>query len=331
MPAAAPPPRRRRVGVLGCGALGEHMMRSIAGDAQARFELAFAWNRGAARLDALVAQGLVPPAARCGEAELDALADAGPAGGAAAAAALLARFGGVDVVVEVSHPDVSARVGAALLAAGCDFVCGSPTAFADGALLAAMLAASRGGGGGGGGGGGALYVPSGALWGAQDLAKLSARGGLAFLEVTMRKHPASLKLAPGALRDALDAFVAAGAAGECVLYEGPVRALCPLAPNNVNTMAAAAVAAHDSLGFDGVSCRLVADASLQAHVITVDARGRPPAPAAAAAAAPARPFRAFTERYSPAAPGAVSSAATFDAFFSSLCEARGRGPGLHMV
>ena len=34
--------------------------------------------------------------------------------------------------------------------------------------------------------------------------------------------------------------------------------LCPLAPNNVNTMAAAAVAAHN-LGLDGTKARLVSD------------------------------------------------------------------------
>ena len=39
---------------------------------------------------------------------------------------------------------------------------------------------------------------------------------------------------------------------------GPVRELCPLAPNNVNTMACAAIAAHN-LGFDGVVGCLVAD------------------------------------------------------------------------
>ena len=37
-----------------------------------------------------------------------------------------------------------------------------------------------------------------------------------------------------------------------------MRALCPLAPNNVNTMATAALAAAP-LGFDGVRARLVAD------------------------------------------------------------------------
>ena len=39
---------------------------------------------------------------------------------------------------------------------------------------------------------------------------------------------------------------------------GPVRELCALAPNNVNTMACAAIAAHN-LGFDGVTGCLVAD------------------------------------------------------------------------
>ena len=43
-----------------------------------------------------------------------------------------------------------------------------------------------------------------------------------------------------------------------LLLLGPVRDLCPLAPNNVNTMAAAAMAAHN-LGFDNVTGCLIAD------------------------------------------------------------------------
>lgn len=42
------------------------------------------------------------------------------------------------------------------------------------------------------------------------------------------------------------------------LLVGPVRDLCPLAPNNVNTMAAAALAAHN-LGFDKVQGSIIAD------------------------------------------------------------------------
>jgi hypothetical protein len=42
------------------------------------------------------------------------------------------------------------------------------------------------------------------------------------------------------------------------LSAGPVRELCKLAPNNVNTMACACIAAHN-LGFDNVVGCLVAD------------------------------------------------------------------------
>lgn len=66
----------------------------------------------------------------------------------------------------------------------------------------------------------------------------------------MTKHPSCLKL-NGALKEKKDAVT-----DEAVtLYEGSVRGLCPLAPNNVNTMAVAAFAASN-LGFDKV-CSLV--------------------------------------------------------------------------
>lgn len=45
---------------------------------------------------------------------------------------------------------------------------------------------------------------------------------------------------------------------EYLIFIGTVRNLCPLAPNNVNTMAGAAIAAHN-LGFDGTMAKLIAD------------------------------------------------------------------------
>lgn len=42
------------------------------------------------------------------------------------------------------------------------------------------------------------------------------------------------------------------------MFSGPIRELCSLAPNNVNTMAAAALAAHN-LGFDKAQGCIVAD------------------------------------------------------------------------
>jgi aspartate dehydrogenase len=69
----------------------------------------------------------------------------------------------------------------------------------------------------------------------------------------MKKHPSAFKLT-GRLAE----LVKTVGDGPLTLYDGPVRGLCPLAPNNVNTMACAAIAAHN-LGFDGVIGCLVAD------------------------------------------------------------------------
>ena len=69
----------------------------------------------------------------------------------------------------------------------------------------------------------------------------------------MKKHPNAFKLV-GDL-----AKINSEVKDEPItLYEGPVRKLCPQAPNNVNTMAAACIAAT-SLGLDKVVGKLVAD------------------------------------------------------------------------
>ncbi len=112
------------------------------------------------------------------------------------------------------------------------------------------------------------------------------------------------------MQDALDRYVAdAGDVAPRVLWKGPVRELCPLAPNNVNTMACAALAAHN-LGFDKTVGCLVADKSLQAHVITIEAFGP--------VAADGDRFHVSTRRYNPAKAGSVTGSATFASLWSSL-------------
>jgi aspartate dehydrogenase len=125
-----------------------------------------------------------------------------------------------------------------------------------------------------------------------------------------------------------------------VLFNGCVRDLCPLAPNNVNTMAAAAIAGH-TLGFDGTIARLVADPSLDHHVVDIEVGGP-------------GDFHVFTHRLNPAPPGkrshrksdwqftgtipflcgypsgAVTGNATYASFLSSLLAANGRGSGVHI-
>ncbi|XP_054664435.1 aspartate dehydrogenase domain-containing protein isoform X3 [Grus americana] len=131
------------------------------------------------------------------------------------------------------------------------------------------------------------------------------------LKVTMTKAPQSFRL-EGRLREQL--AVAGG--GRTVLYEGPLRPLCPLAPNNVNTMAAAAVAAP-RLGFDGVRACLVADPSVPDwHIVEVEVTG---------VGDGGRALSVTSTRRNPVARGAVTGDATRDAFWSSLMACHGHG------
>ena len=162
-------------------------------------------------------------------------------------------------------------------------------------------------------------MPAGALWGGEDIARMNATGSLASLLVRMKKHPDSMKL-QGELGEKLAAEYKAGM-GEYIVYSGPLRPLCPLAPNNVNTMACAAIAGS-SVGFDGLQAELVADDSLEAHVIDIEAYGQ------------TRPngtrLSVVTCRTNPAAPGAVTGSATYVSFVGSIMQASRRGPGVHL-
>lgn len=72
------------------------------------------------------------------------------------------------------------------------------------------------------------------------------------LLVRMSKHPSCFRLA----KDLLGAWKEDE--GRRVLISGSVADICPIAPNNVNTMAAAAIAGS-TLGFTGVRGELVSD------------------------------------------------------------------------
>eukprot|EP00605_Chrysophyceae_sp_TOSAG23-4_P000002 GSChrysophyteH1.ASY1.ANO1.2.1 assembled CDS len=160
---------------------------------------------------------------------------------------------------------------------------------------------------------------------------MANRGALGSVTITMKKHPAMINLSSAAedaglvaRKEALLAIEADG--GESVsevLYEGPVRELCPMAPNNVNTMACCAMACH-SLGFDGVVGRLVADASLTTHEIVIDVEGIPNP-------STGQRFQLHLARSSPAPKGAVTSKATYGSFVESLRKCFGRGHGVHFV
>ncbi|XP_037090517.1 putative L-aspartate dehydrogenase [Pollicipes pollicipes] len=213
-----------------------------------------------------------------------------------------------DLIVEVAHPSITVQYGTLFLST-CDYMIGSPTALADyhleSCLLDVALTSNH-----------TIYIPSGAFWGGEDIKKMADLGILQGLRVTMRKHPAAFRLS-GRLAE----LAATATESAVTLYEGPVRELCPQAPHNVNTMAAAALAAHN-LGFDGVIGRLIADPSLpDRHLVETEVTGP---------GEPGAQFTVHTVRTNPAQVGAVTGSATFAAFHASVRRAHDRGPGLHL-
>ena len=278
--------KKRKVGIVGYGSLGKYLAKAILEDKEvsSKLELCFVWNRSFEKVEQ---DPLIPAHTHLRD---------------------LSLFDskGADVIIEVSHPQIVGDYGESFVRRA-DFVVGSPTAFAEASVEHKLREAARKSLHG-------VYIPSGALWGAQDIHKMGERGDLKGVEVSMAKHPSSLKL-EGELKEALEAYKRSSVEKPCVLFEGPVRVLCPLAPNNTNTMACAALAASN-LGFDKTVGKLVADKSLQSHDIDITVEGP-------------NGFSIHTRRINPAAVGAVTGNATYASFLSSLVRAQGQGNGFH--
>ncbi|XP_027776232.1 aspartate dehydrogenase domain-containing protein [Marmota flaviventris] len=275
-----------KVGVVGYGRLGQSLVSHLlAQGPELGLELVFVWNRDPGRM-----AGSVPSSLQLHD--LAALGERHP-----------------DLVVEVAHPQIIHESGAQILRHA-NLLVGSPSALANQTTERQLLGASHRWNH-------AVFVARGALWGTEDISRLDAAGGLQSLRVTMATHPDGFRL--------LGPLASAHITGpRTVLYEGPVRGLCPFAPRNSNTMAAAALAAP-SLGFDNVIGVLVADLSLtDLHVVDVELKG-PPGPSG-------RSFAVQTHRENPAEPGAVTGSATVTAFWRSLlgcCQLPSR-PGIHL-
>jgi aspartate dehydrogenase len=283
-PLTSPPLRQIVVGVIGYGHLGEFLVNRIANDPKLAtcYRLAWVWNR---------TESKVPQALRCPSLTGNSLEE------------LLGRCeqkdpsAVVDLFVEVCHPTVIEEFGVRLLALGALFV-GSTTAFAKEAVSVGLRSSAerhrR-----------SIIIPCGAMWGAADVKKMGSQGTIGSITVSMTKEPHSLKVL-GPLATALDRYIEdAASEGPCVLYDGPLEELCPLAPNNVNTMAVAAMAS--GLGFHRTRGRLIAHKGLTAHIVEIEV---------ASTATP--PLVVRTVRTNPADPRAVTGSATFGSFAASL-------------
>uniref|UniRef100_A0A673VZC3 Aspartate dehydrogenase domain-containing protein n=1 Tax=Salmo trutta TaxID=8032 RepID=A0A673VZC3_SALTR len=257
-----------RIGVVGYGHLGQYLVERLQREgAQVGLTLVFVWNRNTDKLRESVAEELI----------LHNLPDF--------------TDRGADVIVEVCHPKIVKDFGVQFLSKA-HFLVGSPSALSDPQLNQELRQAAEHHGG-------TLYVPSGALWGGQDILRLNDSGSLKALFIRMSKHPSCFRLTGDVLSDWTEDE------GRRVLFSGSVAELCPVAPNNVNTMAAAAIAAG-TLGFVGVQGEIVSDTALSDyHVVEVEVTG-------------ANGFTVHTVRRNPAKLGAVTGSATYNSFWSSL-------------
>jgi aspartate dehydrogenase len=273
--------RRKRIGLIGYGAISRAIVDAVKprGALADLHDLAWIWAR-----------------------------DAGSVAGVPADLVLSGALGQprppVDLVIEAAHPDVARAIAEATLLSSDLMIC-SPAAFADAEFHKRVREAARDH---------ACFIPGGAAWGVQDIAKLDRQGGVTALEIEMAFPVEGLRLR-GPLGPALDTYRAdPSARTPILLYEGAVRALCDWAPRNVNTMACLALAAA-SLGFDGVQARLLAQKDDHTHRSRIHVRG-------------VNGFEVITHRTNPAHAGAVTGQATFSALLESVRAANTAKPGL---
>nr|CAB3223762.1 putative L-aspartate dehydrogenase [Phallusia mammillata] len=274
-----------KIGIVGFGHLGECLYNFILKEGEKHgLEIEFVWNRSPEKLSLVESDKILT--------SLEDISCCSP-----------------DLIVEVAHPNISKQYGATFLSIA-DYFIGSPTALADEAVKTELEKSAKQYKHG-------VYIPSGAFWGAQDIQKMAILGTLATLKVTMKKHPSAFRVL-----EPLESLNKSVKDQPVVLFEGSVGDLCPLAPNNVNTMAVAAIAAHN-LGFNKVKGCLISDPSLGGwHIVEIEARGK--------VTDSGECFSVITTRKNPSSPGFVTGKATFCSFCASLLRARGQGVGIHM-
>jgi aspartate dehydrogenase len=271
---------KRKIVVFGYGKTGQYLTEKIT--EHPRLEIAFVWNRSRSRFEGSTLPERLWRSEQTPAEALD---------------TYVAAHGTPDLMVEVSHPDLIRENIAGWLHIAPVLV-SSLTAFADPETLTRMNSAAEKH---------PCFLAVGAAWGIQDIVKMNQSGTLEGLKMTMRFHADALRL-QSPLKEKLAAYCAdKHQINPIVLYEGSVRNLAPLAPNNVNTMTCLALAGS-RIGLDRTVAVLEAGKMDTAHEITLEVTGPDG-------------FRVVTQRINPAQKGAVTGAETYRSFWNSLLAA----------
>lgn len=222
------------VALIGYGAIGQHVLKSLAPDEPARVTTVL---MRPARVEAV--QAAVGKAVKVVGA-VDEMSDPVP-----------------DLAVECAGHAAVADYGEALLRRGIDVLVVSIGALADRAVHDRLVAAARSGGA-------KLLIPAGAIGGIDALAA-ARQGGLEAVRYISRKPPAAWTGTPAEVAHDLDALMA-----PAELFRGPADEAARLYPKNANVAATVALA---GAGFDGTEVTLIADPSAGGNVHRIEAEG----------------------------------------------------------
>jgi len=284
---------KRKIGILGYGNTGKFLTDKILNSLKVakHFELIFVWNRSE---DNLTKANLPNTIRLSGNLNTHINSEA---------------FNQVDLIVEVCHPDIIHQYGKALLDKA-DLFIASVTAMANYQtedILKKKLHNIDNNH--------SIFLPAGAAWGIHDIQKMAQLNTISDLKITMKFNADALKLNPP-LQQKLDSYINDSSnTHELNLYEGAVRPLAVLAPNNVNTMTCLALAAH-TIGLDKTKARLIAHKATDAHLVEIEASGK-------------NGFKVKTQRFNPAKKGAVTGNETYYSFLASLLNATASKKGMH--
>jgi len=223
---AAGSPPRKRVALLGCGAMGSQIARAIDGG-HVRAELARVYDVDGARAESLASSLSARPEV-------------------VANAHLLSSGPGVDLVVEAASQDAVRASALSVLQNRKDLLVMSVGALLDEAVLDVLADACRQYGR-------TVIVPSGAVAGIDCLK--AVRGELESVVLTTTKHPDSLRGAPFFERSGIDPSSIAEATA---IFDGTAAEAVSAFPANVNVAAALALS---GIGAASTRVRVVADPS----------------------------------------------------------------------
>ncbi len=264
------------IAILGFGNLGKTLLKSIQNnpDFSQQFQVKALWNRS---FDAFQGQDI--------PSDITIYKDLKD---------LLNQLAEIDLVVECAHPTILQQHGLQILEQT-NLFASSPTAFADVSFYNEfhnVLKNVKQ----------QCYIALGASVGVWDVIRLDREGLLKTLHVEMKKHPSSFKISDEATKEKLEK--AQQEDGEVVVFEGNVKDLNVVAPQNTNTMSIYALTSS-SLGFEGCTGRIVADRNLEAHIVQCNIETN-------------IGLKLNLERYNPAGHGLVTGSATVNSFLDSV-------------